>query len=1326
MPIQKSSVNRAITPAEFEAPFESTFTRFGLKGLNINDAVDAIEPDELSRMLNLTHRVDASVTSRDGQTNITGTAVGTNHHSIRRLNDPENSTYTRVQGVDTSLYVGQGTLTSVDSGYSGKPLHLVPYHPPFSNQPWMYVADSSRMRKVRADGLDLPIGLPAPSNAATSALGTINTTTIAALTTGSPTDPNNWTPNSGFTFDEPPVAVVAEILSPVTDDTGAAAIHFGGRIVGTTPTGYSVFFGVPTTIDMSKVGTLTASDDDYIHLKMSISHTQFVKEFRIYLVCSPLFTPSVLPGTAGTVNGDSYMKAFSANDFSSYIQAQQTQFDASELARIRALRDNVLQQEQGTTGQQRDVMAKVNANLNTVLASGEQTRTITVQSSAASDTWQEFGIVSIPVRRGDFQRLGQTAGRDWSNITGIICYLQTGPSGNVPCGTTAVTISQLRMYGGVDLDSGEAADSPYDYRYTHYDTRTGTEGNPSPVMPSTSYLDALRTSINITPTAYGDGSVHQRFYRRGGTLPTDWFFVGQNASDGGVFNDTIGDLEASTSGSVDTDNDQPVSTVDNSGTTILDQPVYALWGPLQDLLFACGDPHRPGHVYYCKPGNPDSWPPDFITEVSGPGEQLMTGCLYGGQSFVFSSERAFVLYPNFGGDSVSVTSTITQCTRGPISPWTLAVGLGGMYFVNNDGIYRTAGGPEEWLTKKIDPIFRGETKNGMKPIDFTQTTKMRLEIFENEIWFQYQDTDGNGQVIIYSIPFQFWRRFTFAHVTSSIYADEGNANSVLLLGGVSTGKTYQYSGFSDDGTAIDVSFRTGVVDFGRPRLEKRFGDQLLDLDTQGVEITLQNYLNNEGVVNNTDTLDSTTGRKRAVFDVFGTTPQRGYNIATNLSWSSATAAPLIYQLGTTMIVEPDVTVNRVTQWDDLGHPDESYLTGVTFDCDTAAQDRTIIIESDYAGAINTVAVLTVNTNGRHKIKFSWPAAQMHKVRVRPTDDCLAWILYKVDWIAVPEPPRIAGWDTYFENGWDNYYTGVDLYCDTSGQDKTVEFYVDGNLVKTETINRNGRKVQHVTIPWGRGHVFHLVATDDNPGILYDVRWQVQPEPSEQTNWNQNFTIAGGGNDKFLKAIIFECDTFGEDKLVTVECDGVVVETLTVNADGRKVVQLSFPQHLGRVFRIYPTDDFPGRLYSLQWVFDSEPFALARWETQEITHGIDSWHYPIWAHVALKSTADVNMQVIAYNQVGTQTVNNYTITSTGGNKIKAFVPFQPTKGILYKYIITSAESLYLYREETTVYVREWGTDRTATVHPFGNDDTDQTRGMINSALAESRQGGGTGA
>lgn len=348
------------------------------------------------------------------------------------------------------------------------------------------------------------------------------------------------------------------------------------------------------------------------------------------------------------------------------------------------------------------------------------------------------------------------------------------------------------------------------------------------------------------------------------------------------------------------------------------------------------------------------------------------------------------------------------------------------------------------------------------------------------------------------------------------------------------------------------------------------------------------------------------------------------------------------------------------------------------------------------------------------------------MRIRPIGDCLAWILYRADWIFDPEPPRIAGWDINHENPWDSYITGFDLECNTFGQQKTVEFWLDQSLVQTYGVTAVGRRVVHLTVqPPRRGHVLRFVATDAHPGLLYAHRWHFDQEPSEQTNWNQNFTIAGALPDKYLKGILLECDTFGQTKTVTLEVDGVVVETLPVNTPDRRVTEFSFPQHLGRVFRLLPVDNFPGRLYSHQWIFDQEPLKLTRWETQELDHDIPGFQTLLFAQLTLKSATPVRLTVTVHtDQTGRRQDLSLEIPSTGGVKQKRFVPVPALKGVLFKYVLTATEAFWLYREESQVVVQPWGAEAPVSVRPFGNDDLDRTRGMTNAQIAAAQSGGGT--
>ena len=1326
MPEQGSRRGDAVTGSQFTGPFENVLFRMGVRGANLKDELDVIAPDQFARMTNAEHDSNGAVTSRPGQTGLaTG---GTKHHSVRKLRDPQLGTATRVWGIDTNLYIGaSGALTNIDGGYSGNPLALVPHRPPLSGDPWMFVGDSSRMRKVRADGLDLPIGLPAPGAAAAAALGIEYRRSICMFEAADGTNAATWMGVAGKDTEGTAsgVPTVADIAGPVP----GTAIYWT-TVPGSIETAYDSWVGHALTRDLSTLspvsgppGDVPASDDDIMHIWMATSHPQLIQEVRIYLVVSAIFDATVLPGTDTTGTGkntDAYVKGFRQNDFVQFIQATQAQIEAAETARIFALRDQDLTDRRIFDDRESWAVARAGRDPN---------RAMSEQIGTGGNQFFELGSIGISLRRGDFQRIGQTSGRDWSTVTGIIVYVRT----NITTieRAVAVGVDDFYLTGGFGPDTVEPGAQQLDWRYTNYDPRTGAESNGSPEMSASNFLDSRRQRINVTPAAFGDGAVRQRFYRRGGSNFDDWFFLGANTSDGGVFDDTLNDDETIAAGTLPIDHFQPVPTVDDAGNTVLAQPVRALWGPVEGMLLACGDPHRPGHVYHCIPDEPDHWASSGNVEVCAPSEELMNGGLIGHQAFVFSRERLYMLYPNLTGEA-GLTATPTQCKRGLVNYWAFAVGPGGIYFVAQDGLFETGGGPEEWISRDLDPLFHGETRYGYLPIDFNAGSAIRLTVWESKLYFGYQDTNGERQTWVYSILNKFWRHYKFGRAPDCY---QGEDEDTLILGSLNLGTSYTHEGFSDASLPIAGVIRTGAADADK-REEKLLGDQIVDADVQGLTLTLTNFLNEEEVVNLPQSIAGGAGRERYILDSFGEIPQRAHSISTQIEWSSASVRPKIYRLGYAATMQPDITVNRVTNWDDLNHGDEVWLTGVTFDCDTGGIDRTIIIERDFNGARTVVDTLIVNTSGRHKIKFSWSAQSANMVRIRPNDDCRFWILYRADWIWQEEPPRIARWDVHFENQWDQYFTGLDLYCDTEGIEKQVEVYVDEVLLNNPAtglpffpVLANGRKVVHLTLPWGRGHVFRFVSIDDQPGLLYSHRWHLDPEPSEQANWNQNFSIYGTRADKYLKAIIFECDTFGQTKSVQVEVDGTTVETLPVVADGRRVVQIALQnQQLGRVWRMFPVDSNPGRLYTAQPVFDEEPFKLNRWETQETNHNLPGWFQVLWGHVTVKSTQDVTLTItLQHNQdpkMGA-TTKSYIIPHTDGSKRRLFVSFEAGKGVLAKYLLTSPDPFWLYREETVIMVQPWGSAELLPVQPFGSDDMDPTRPMKQSVFAAAAPGGSLG-
>jgi len=142
-------------------------------GIDLARPVDRTPPRKMPILENMISVIDGTVTPRAGL----GSAIATGPsgkspwHSINELNDSSSGTllWARVSGVGDRLCIEKstavGTITDLDGPYSGNPLSLTQLHPPDSPQPWIYVGDSLRMRKVDVTGAIKQIGLPPPGNA---------------------------------------------------------------------------------------------------------------------------------------------------------------------------------------------------------------------------------------------------------------------------------------------------------------------------------------------------------------------------------------------------------------------------------------------------------------------------------------------------------------------------------------------------------------------------------------------------------------------------------------------------------------------------------------------------------------------------------------------------------------------------------------------------------------------------------------------------------------------------------------------------------------------------------------------------------------------------------------------------------------------------------------------------------------------------------------------------------------------------------------------------------------------------------------------------------
>lgn len=1311
--LQKATAARPQSPGTGPSPFQQVILRLAQDGLQLKKSIDTLTLTEASRLVNAVPVMGGQLLTRAGQTSL-ATAAG-NHHSISRLNNPQGANFTRFIGAGTQVYRGTtGALGSVASGFSGNPISFLPFRPPLSGQSWMFICDTNKMIKAPLTGNTLPWGLPVPATPTTAIYATY-TTSLASFSASDGTNAAAWGTAALTGGGNPP---------NLSDDPSNLAVVMTTEPGGATGA-FTSLMGINRFADLSTLagGTVAATDQDELHFRIWANDPGQIDEIRLYIVLSQC-NRTLLPGTDLTYNTDAFVKSFRPNDFQSFVSlTTNTAIDVGAQVRVNNLLDQYsTDNANGSTAPAQDIGSFPS-----------------LQMSLGAQARAEYGVIGLPLRRADFTRIGSDPTLGWNTITGII--ITVALNSNV---STDIQFQLLYLTGGAGLDSAEPGDIQYDYRVTNYDPRTGAESNPSNVMAAGAFLDSNRQPIIVTPPAFGDSGMRQRIYRRGGTITDDWFFCGTNTADGATFIDGIDttqnpivatndDTEIIAAGAVEIDNDQPVTTVDANGNAVFNQPLRNVWGPVAGMILGCGDPYRPGAVYWSKPGQPEAWPSANWVEVCAPSEELMNGGVWGGQAFVFSRERAYVLNTNLTGVTNGFVATPTDCVPGMASYWGLCIGPDGVYYVAKDGVRATSGDTSQVVSDQLRPLFNGQAKNGINPIDFTQASAIRLTSFNNDIWFKYVDIISNTVVLVYSVLYRMWRQVIFGQTPVAFYSEptQADAGTQLLIGGA--GALYTHTGQTDAGAAISCEVRTGALDFGYTWGNTIFGDVVVDADMQQAALNLTVLFNNETTVNPILGSGGFTGRHRYVWDAFGNTgdgPQQARNISLDLTWQGNTgSSPIIELAGISMIQQPNVTMNRVTSWDSSASG-EAYLTGIWVDCNTGTSSRSVHVEYDLNGVIaepvgSPFTINPTGVTGRHKWWLSWPVVKANIARLRPDDTCAPWELYNYQWIQQDEPPRIAAWDTNWENLGNAYITGVNIQCDTFGQTKTVQVFLDQTLLATLSVVASGRSFLQFPLPTPtRGSLLRFVATDSNPGLLYGWQWMSDPEPGTQANWNQNYTVGGTLSDKWVKGALLECDTFGQNKTVTFEVDGVVVNTTTVNTNGRRVVEVSFPQALGRVLRMIPTDANPGRLYTIEWIFDEEPLALSRWETQELDLESPGWKTMPTAWVTIKSVTDVTLTTTVYGQDGTviTTLSN-VIPNTGGLKMKKYVSFTPNKGCLYKFVFTSASPFWLYRDESLIYVRGWGMLKTEPKQPFGNDDFNP-RDMHHSSITSSRSGGGS--
>jgi hypothetical protein len=982
-------------------------TRFSLKGgINTVDSRDILPEGQYAYLANVRGYLGTErITARAPQTEAVATMGSGPVHSLRRLNDSTpagpGSGFSLVGGSGTSLY---NNSTAVASGLSGNPLSLVPFRPNTSVQPWEYVGDSSTavtittgsfgcagMLKVRSDGRTRKTGIAEPQ-----------------------AFPTVTFPGGG----------------------GGPAQLFYRYVYRASETG-ALSNPSPDSVPGS---------NSQANPSKSISATAFATNYTFNAAQWEYSAPQLRtksPTALGTL------------DFVT-VKTGSTPFAIPDGVNIDGvLIDlNWVGQNAGTGTLSSAALYYLGNQIGNAKFPGVQNQSFSADTfvGGSADNWGAAltpDIINDPSFGFGVQITKQNSGgsdRSFINFMSITVYYSTQNAVITPTASSDPQVDKIDIYrqgGGLANFTyvGTTPNSATAFTDTLSDLGAATnpqlqfdnfEPFPSIDLPRSGVINV---TSNVLTYVSGDhfnirwlpgtiiqiGSPTQLSYSatRRPTSTTSWDFTNNDPSVAAIPDGT--------------------NLAWNIAEPILAaQPLPSLWGPTDNTayMFGCFDPLRPGTLYYTKGNNPDSAPDTNQIEVTSPSEPLMNGVIVNGLGMVFTSERAWLIYPTFTtalatvngveGQAFNLIESITD--RGLYIRSAICTEAGKrVFFRAKDGIYVSVGGSgsQSITNATIYNLFphEGHTPTAVtiagqviSPPDDAQPEKQKLRFATGYLYYDYIGLDSNPHTLVFDVEGEGWIVDLYQHsVTTHALAEGPNVNGVMV--GCSDGTVRNLAtGGSETGVSAIVA--TGSNTFGDARAFQRIGDIFVKAaPTNGHPISVQIWTdqyqtNLASGFSPTSLTGSSYGPYIVDFTAGGGLDAN--DIALVLSWDINSTNYLdLWQPD--IINLPETTQDRVTDWDDAGTPGNKFFIGALLECDTFNTPKAIAVE-DELGVLHIPNESPITANGQSvKVLTFTPPFTAHLVRIVSTDG-VPWRVWPTgdgtaQWDAKPYPEAATVWNT---------------------------------------------------------------------------------------------------------------------------------------------------------------------------------------------------------------------------------------------------------------------------------------------------------------------------
>lgn len=763
------------------------------------------------------------------------------------------------------------------------------------------------------------------------------------------------------------------------------------------------------------------------------------------------------------------------------------------------------------------------------------------------------------------------------------------------------------------------------------------------------------------------------------------------------------------------------------------EPSPVIWGPTPDNggAFYFGlDPINEGDLLWSKGNNFDAASDTNRLGVTSGSEILMNGVITSELSVVFSTERFWLIYPDFANALATVTGVIgtqwtliqSAATRGLYMRFAIgALGALIAWRAKDCVCISMGGGPEQSITDSIYNLFPHEgfapvTINiggfTVSPPDDTKPNAQTITVAPGYIFYNYQDAIGDPHTLVYDIEGKGWSVDMYNPKVNVHLWAVGQVDQ--LLAGCIDGTVRQLiTGGAETGTAVIV---TRSENGGDDRAFKRIGDVFVKaLAVFGHAITVALYKTRISIPVTGFAPTSLTGAGSLQPYVIDFTSGFGDNI-------DDIAAAFSWQLGSGNILDlwqpdwvplPEDTQDRPTDWGDAGSPGNKLYRGLLMEMDTLGNPKAFSVEraEDATEFTPNESPVTVSDQTLKAFTFTPPFVS-HSVRTVSTDG-VPWRVWGQQWITDP-------WVEYatLDSAWTNlgfqgakYIRGLVLPMDTQGL--SAQFRVitsDGGSVTFTATTPSAIKtvVAFAFVPPIIAHDIQLQSLTPTAGaFIEEARWDFDQYPEIIPEYTPIMEVSGPDN-KFVQGLKLIADTANQAVSFHILFDGGQSgPTFTGTFNGKQTLIFSWPPFLAHDIQLVPQAN--ARIWyggigdgTSEWVF--QPFAesASNWTTELTSLGGVGWQHLRYLNIEYISTTAITITFTVDTGNGSIAPNTITIPSSGGTQTKFFTQVSDNKWKLLSMSATSSAAFNLMADGCEVWVRSWGVDtgkyRRAT--PFG--------------------------